>query len=518
MSDLLPLLVAVPIVAAVVTLALGYVDTRVAWPIAVLGTLVEAGLSVVVAARVYRRNQPLDYAMGGFDPPFGIELVVDGLSAAVVVLVAVVALGVLAYMRTAGPDSPASLSTFLLLLGGLAGMTITGDAFNLYVFLEITGLAAYALVATGDRGRAAVGALKYLIVGTVGASVFLLGVGYAFLATGTLNMADLATKLAAVGYDDTLVRTSFVLVVLGLGVKSALYPLHTWQPEAYASAPDSISGYVAALVSTVSAYALARMIFSVYTVDFLAAVPAARIGLLTLAGGSIVAGAVLAVTQTEIKRTLAYSSVSQFGLVVAGFTIANGAAVTGATIHLLGHAVMKGALFLGAGAIAAATGARSVREYNGLFARRPVLSVSFGVLALSMVGVPPAVGFVGKWYIAVGAVEAGAWPIAVVILASTLLTLAYFARLIERMFFRAPASVTTPTVTDVGSTDGVAADGGNDRDEDDQTPTHSSRAPEALSTGMIAVVVLAAVLAVVLGGVASTFGSLLEPTLDLLLS
>jgi len=520
MSDLIPLLVAVPIVAAVCALAIGYVDARTAWPIAVLAALVETGMASAVAARVYRRGEALDYAMGGFEPPYGIELVVDGVSAALIVLIPVVALGVLAYVWTAGPKSPAFFATFLLLLSGLAGMTVTGDAFNLYVFLEITGLAAYALVATGDRGRAAVGALKYLIVGTVGASLFLLGVGYAFLATGTLNMADLATKLAEVGYDDTLVRASFALVVVGLGVKTALYPLHTWQPEAYASAPDGVSAYVAALVSTVSAYALGRMLFSVYTVDFLAAVPAARTGVLTLAGISIVAGSVLAVTQTEIKRMLAYSSVSQFGLVVAGFAIANEAAVTGGTIHLIGHAVMKGALFLGAGAVAAATGARTVGEYDGLFARRPVLSGAFAVLALAMVGVPPAVGFVGKWYIAVGAVEAGAWPIAVVILASTLLTLAYFARLIERMFFRAPAGAAAPApgaATDVAA-DGGDADADRDPDRDRRTTVHSSRAPPAPSFGMVAVVVLAAVLAVALGGVASTFESLLQPTLETLLT
>jgi multicomponent Na+:H+ antiporter subunit D len=511
MSDLLALLVAVPIIGAVLALALGYVDTRSGWPVAVVATLLESAMAVAVAARVYASG-PVDYALGGFRPPFGIELVVDGLSAAVIVLVPVVALGVLGYVRSAGPTSPAFFATFLLLLGGLAGMTVTGDAFNLYVFLEITGLAAYALVATGDRGRAAVGALKYLIIGTVGASLFLLGVGYAFLATGTLNMADLAARLAEVGYDDTLVRASFALVVVGLAVKTALYPLHTWQPEAYASAPDGVSAYIAALVSTVSAYALARMVFSVYTVAFLAAVPLARTAVLTLAGVSVVAGSALAVTQTEVKRMLAYSSVSQFGLVVAGFALANATAVTGGTIHLVGHAVMKGALFLGAGAIAAATGARTVEEYDGLFARRPALSGAFAVLALAMVGVPPAVGFVGKWYIALGAVEAGAWPLVVVILASTLLTLAYFARLIERMFFRAPAHGEA-TVGREPTATGAAADGGRDR-----TPQHSSRAPAEPSPGMVAVVVLAALTALVLGGATSAFEPLLQPTLDTLLS
>nr|WP_304449468.1 proton-conducting transporter membrane subunit [Halomarina sp. PSRA2] len=481
------------------TLGVGHLVRRAAWPLAALAAVVQVGLAASVAATVYASGEAISYELGGFEPPYGIELVVDGLSAAVVVLVAVVALGVLVYARRAGPRSPAFLTEYLLLVAGLSGMSVTGDMFNLYVFLEITGLAAYALVATGDSGRAAVGALKYLVIGTVGASLFLLGVGYAFLATGTLNMADLSVRLAEVGYDATLVRASFALVVVGLAVKTALYPLHTWQPEAYASAPDSVSAFIAALVSTVSAYALARCVFSIYTVDFLAQVPLARTGLLTLAGVSIVAGSVLAVLQTEIKRMLAYSSVSQFGLVVAGFTLADPASVTGATIHLLGHAVMKGGLFLAAGAIAVIAGARTVDEYDGLGARAPVLSGSFAVLALAMVGVPPAVGFVGKWYIALGAVQSEAWPIAVVILVSTLLTLAYFARLLERMFFRAAPA--TERVTAPGA---AVADGGYTR-------------PDSVSPGMVAVVVLAAALALVLGPATSQFEQLLRPTLETLL-
>ncbi|WP_049893547.1 monovalent cation/H+ antiporter subunit D family protein [Halogranum rubrum] len=502
MNELLPLLVAIPLVGAVATLTLGSWSDRLAWPVTFLTMLVHVGLATAVASTVYRGGTPLATAVGGFTPPFGIELVVDGLNAAILVLVSAVAVGVLVYARRAGPHSVAFHTGYLLLAAGLSGMTITGDMFNLYVFLEITGLAAYALVATGDDGRAAVGALKYLLVGTVGASLFLIGIGYAFVATGTLNMADLAAKLATA--DPTLVGASFALVVTGLAVKTALFPLHTWQPEAYASAPDSVSGLIAALVSTVSAYALARVTFSVYTVDFLTSSAFAQEFLLGLAGISIVAGSLLAVMQTEIKRMLAYSSVSQFGLVVAGVAIANEAAVTGSLIHLVGHAVMKGGLFLAAGALAVVAGARTVEDYDGLGARAPLLSAAFAVLSLSMVGIPPAVGFVGKWYIALGAIQAESWPIAVVILVSTLLTLAYFLRLVERMYFRtSSADVTSSTGT--GAT--AVADGGDDDDAGLTRP----------SVGMVAVVVVAALLAVGLGPLVSTFEPLLEPTLEILL-
>jgi multicomponent Na+:H+ antiporter subunit D len=507
MSDLPALLVATPIAGSVVALLAGLVRARTGWWVAVPTSVVQVAAAVTLATRAFG-DQPIRYVVGGFTAPFGIELVVDGLSATMAVLVAVVALGVLGYARVSGPRSNPFYATYLLLVAGLTGMSITGDVFNMYVFLEITGLAAYALVASGDDELAALAALKYLLVGTVGASLFLLGVGYAYVATGTLNMADLSTQLAAVGYTTPLVRAAFGLIVVGLFVKIAVFPLHTWQPDAYAGAPDAVSALISALVSTVAAYALVRVVFTVFTVEFLLANPFARTVLVAGAAVSIVFGSVLAVSQRGIKRMLAYSSVSQFGLIVGAVAVANGTALTGAAIHLVGHAVMKGGLFLTGGLVAATSGARTVDGYEGLAGRLPASSGAFAVLALALVGVPPAVGFVGKWYIALGAVEAGAWPLAVVILASTLLTLAYFARVLERMYFRDPAG-TAPDVerVDAGTAAGVAADG-----------TGPGVGPSAASTGMRATVLVAAVLAVVLGVGAFEYGQLLEPTIERLLA
>jgi len=315
-----------------------------------------------------------------------------------------------------------------------------------------------------------------------------------------------------VAYDSTLVLTAFGLMVGGLTVKVALFPLHTWQPDAYANAPDSVSAFISALVSTVSAYALARLLFSVFTVEFLSAVPVARWALLGLASVSIVAGSALAVSQNNVQRMLAYSSVSQFGLVVAGFTVATPIAVLGATVHLVGHAVMKGGLFAASGIIERETGATTVGGYAGMAGRTPLAAGSFALLALAMVGVPPAIGFVGKWYIVLGAVDAGLWPVVVVLLASTLLTLAYFARLVERLYFAEPTIREEAAVADGGKdSDAVRAStdsrsGGGDGPED-----------SAVSTGMIAVVVAAAVLAVALTGAVPFIDQLLDQTLPPLL-
>jgi len=503
MNELPALLVTIPIFGSLAALLLGLVRERTGWPVTVLASLIHVGAAVTLAIQVFD-DGPISYVVGGFTAPFGIELFVDGISATMAVLVAVVALGVLGYARRAGPRSNSFYATYLLLVAGLTGMSITGDVFNMYVFLEITGLTAYALVASGEGGRSALAALKYLLVGTVGASLFLLGIGYAFIATGTLNMADLSAQLAAVGYDSRLVQASFGLLVVGLFVKTAVFPLHTWQPSAYAGAPDSVSALISALVSTVAAYALLRIVFSVFTVDFLVANPFTRTVLIAGAIVSIVLGSVLAVSQDEIKRMLAYSSVSQFGLVVGAIAIANGTALTGAVIHLVGHAIMKGGLFLTSGLIADATGARTVDEYEGLAERLPVGARAYGVLALAMVGVPPAVGFVGKWYVALGAVEAESWPLAVVILASTLLTLAYFARVIERMYFREPADdAAAVETTEAATAAGVAADGNG---------------VASVSLGMRATVVAAAAVAVLLGVGAFEYGQLLEPTIERLLA
>ncbi|RNJ26633.1 monovalent cation/H+ antiporter subunit D family protein [Halosegnis longus] len=498
MSDLAPLLVAFPVFGSVIALLAGLARDRVGWAVAVLTLAVQTAIAGTLLADVLG-SEAIRYVVGGFTVPIGIELIVDGLSATIALLVAVVSLGVLAYARRAGPRSNAFYVIYLLLVAGLSGMSITGDIFNMYVFLEITGLTAYALVASGDGGRSAIAALKYLLVGTVGASLFLLGIGFAYIATGTLNMGDLATQLAEVGYGSPLVLAAFGLLVVGLFVKIAVFPLHTWQPAAYAGAPDSVSAFISALVSTVAAYALIRIVFTVFGTAFLAETPLASTVLAAGAVVSIVVGSLLAVSQSELKRMLAYSSVSQFGLIVGAVAVGNVVALTGAAIHLVGHAIMKGGLFLTVGLVNDATGARTVDEYAGLAKRSPVGAAAFSVLAVAMVGVPPAVGFVGKWYIALGAVEAGAWPLVVVIFASTLLTLAYFARVVERIYFRDPTETSglAPTATDGG-------------EDDEPAPV--------VSVGMRATVVAAAVVAVALGAVAAGYGDLLEPTMEGLLS
>jgi multicomponent Na+:H+ antiporter subunit D len=522
------LLIVVPIVGATLPLALGLRFERVGWWVAAAVLAVEAALAAWLAHTALVGGERVVHVLGGetFGRQsqelatgestdgfaVGIELVGDALSGALVALVAVVALGVLAFARREGPRGNPFYSAYLVLSGGLMGVVLTGDLFNLFVFLEITGLAAYALVARGQSGASAVAALKYLVIGTTGASLYLVGVGYLFVSTGALNMVDVSRSLAgdvnwveAPLYGETTVLAAFGFVAAGLMAKIAIFPLHTWQPDAYAESPDAVTVYISALVSTASAYALARVTWHVFTPEFFAASTAAELllnAVLAFAALSVLVGSVLAVMQRRIKRTFAYSSVAQFGLILLGIGVAvhpaGGDAATrfavfGVVVHLFAHGLIKGGLFAAAGAIAAGSGARTVREYAGLATEHPILSGAMTALGLSIIGVPPTLGFLGKWYLAVGAVEAGLWPVALVVFASTLLTLLYVARIAEKLYFDAPLA-TTGSDSEASE---LVADGGR-----------------ALGLGVVGVAVGAALAAVVLGLGGGTFTEWVEPVAE----
>ncbi|GAB7008450.1 proton-conducting transporter membrane subunit [Halorubrum trueperi] len=527
MTDvLLPVAIAVPLVAATLPIALGGRYDDVGWPVAAAATTALTGLTAAIGSEV-ALGGPVSHALGTYQPPIGIELVADELSVAVLALVAVVSLATLAFARVAGPRGNPFYSGYLLLVGGLTGLVLTGDLFNMFVFLEIVGISTYALIAADRSGASAYASLKYLVVGTVGASLYLLGVGYAFLATGTLNMLDMQTQIVAqASYADPLIRASYALIVAGLGLKIAVFPIHAWQPDAYQRAPDAVTMIVAALVSTASAYALIRVSYTVFTVDFLAANEAITTVMLIAAAASILAGSVLAAMQSDLKRMFAYSSVAQFGMIVAAVALANETALLGAIVHLVGHGLLKFGLFLGVGLLAFGYGARRIEDLASVAREAPYTSGAIAVLGLGLVGIPPSIGFLGKWYIGVGAVEsslggggAAGIGIAAVIFVSTLFTLSYVARLIERFYF---AGVGIPGGHDDGhgpdhgdevspdhGDDVAAADGGRERSSAEDaagrivTPVEgaprSSWMPDRVPPASLAVLIAAALATVALG-------------------
>lgn len=436
-SNLPVLLFMVPFLAALVAVAGGWLLAGAARWIA-LGALAVTAVLAVASVPLVLTGGPLHTHLGGWAPPIGIEVLLDPLSAGVAALVAVVALLIVGgSMREVREELPGQETVYygsvLLMLSGLLGIVITGDLFNLFVQIEVASLSAYALVASGGRGAPRAG-LTYLIIGSFGASVYLAGVGFIYAATGTLNMADVAARLAAA--DPRLVMVGGVLMVAGLGVKMALFPLHMWMPAAYALSPSVSASLMAPLVTKVSAYAMIRVLFWVFGGGTF--VDRVLLDMVAVAGAAaIVAGGVMAILQTDLRRLLAYSSVGQMGVVALGVGVANAPGMTGAVLHIANDALMKGALFLAAGIALLRFGVREVSDLSRLRGRAPWTSAAVAVAGLSLIGIPPLGGFFGKWYVLNGTLADGRWALTAAFMVGSLATVGYVLRLIEPLFFTA---------------------------------------------------------------------------------
>jgi multicomponent Na+:H+ antiporter subunit D len=434
-SNLPIILYLVPFVAALLVAAVGWYVRGAARTIAVGGLALMAALAVVVLAEVIARGS-LTTQLGGWPPPLGIEMTIDRLSGFMAVLIGVVALvtvaGSMGQVREELPGRETLYySCILLVTAGLMGIVVTGDLFNLFVHLEVASLAAYALVAAGGRG-APRAAMAYLIIGSVGASLYLLGVGFLYAATGTLNMADAARLVGAA--DPRLVLVGTLLIIVGLGTKMALFPLHTWMPAAYQLSPSAAASFMAPLFTKISAYALIRVLFWVHGEELLRVNAALEILAWAGALAYVVSGA-LAFVQQDLRRLLVYSSIGQIGIVALGMGMANQAGMTGAVLHIASDALMKGALFLAAGVALLRFGVSRVDDLNRLRGRAPFTSAAIAVAGLSLIGVPPLSGFFGKWYVLSATVQEGRWLFTAAIVFGSLATIGYVFRILERLFF-----------------------------------------------------------------------------------
>jgi multicomponent Na+:H+ antiporter subunit D len=426
-----------PFLTALLVATLGWWIRGASRTLALAGLGATTILSITSAVRVFAEGA-LHSHLGNWAPPIGIELVLDPLAALMTVLVSATAFISLAGSSEAvrrdleGRDT-SFYALSLLLVAGMLGMVVTGDLFNLFVQLEVASLSAYALVAAGRRG-APRAALNYLLIGSVGASLYLIGVGFLYAATGSLNMADVASRLVS----GPLALTGAAFIMTGLSIKMALFPLHGWMPAAYSTAPSPSASLMGPLVTKVAAYALLRVLFWVYGIDTLRSDQALAY-LMTALGWcgaiAIVAGGVLALIQKDLWRMLAYSSVSQVGIVAVGFSIANPDSLTGAILHIANDAVMKGALFLAAGVAWHRFGVRHVDQLGLLRGRAPWTTAIIAVSGVSLIGIPPLAGFFGKWYVLLGAIESGNTLFAIAILFGTVITAAYVFRLLEPLLF-----------------------------------------------------------------------------------
>lgn len=457
------LVIVIPMFLALLTPIISLLKMEFAWYMAMLSATASFLISMSILYHILSTGDVILYHLGGWLPPIGIEYRIDCLNGFVLVVITFIALISTIYAKQSvaieikAEKTPAFYTVFMLFLLGLYGMIVTNDVFNLYVFLEITSLTGYALVAMGSDKRSLMASFNYLILGTIGATFILIGVGYLYMITGTLNMIDMS-RLLVKYYDSNVMFTAFAFIITGLMLKVALYPLHFWLPSAYTYAPSAVSAVMAATSTKVAAYVMIRLFFTVFHIKIISQyIPVAEI-VMIIASISVLMGSILAISQTDIKRMLAYSSIGQIGYIVLGATVLHSAALTGGILHILNHALMKCGLFFVAGSIFYKLGTTRINDLRNLSRIMPLQAGAFTLLALSMIGIPLTGGFVTKWYLIEGSILSGDWYLVPVILLSSLLTVIYFGRVINLMYFsdnsshnnikpiKAPLGMVVPTI------------------------------------------------------------------------
>ncbi len=438
--------VVVPLLSAPLCLLLN--RARVAWLLSTAASWVALVIAVLLLQQVLATGT-LSYELGGWAAPWGIEYRLDPVNAFVLVIVAGIGSVVMPFAATSVVHEIAAehrvlfYTTYLLCLAGLLGIAITGDAFNLFVFLEISSLSSYIMISLGRDRRALTASYQYLIMGTIGATFILIGVGLLYMMTGTLNMLDLAQRIPSVA-DTRTVRVALAFLTVGISIKLALFPLHLWLPNAYVYAPSVVTAFLAATATKVAVYMLLRFLFTVFGAELSFETMVMHLVLLPLALLAVFSASVVAIYQDNLKRMLAYSSVAQIGYIILGISFASVTGVTAGILHLFNHALMKGALFLALGCVFYRLGSVQLRDIAGLGRRMPWTFAAIVIGGLSLIGVPLTVGFISKWYLVLAALEGGLWWVAVLVLLGSLLAVAYIWRVVEVAFFQ-PAPRKAPS-------------------------------------------------------------------------
>ena len=437
----LPVLqVIVPLLAA--PLCLFLTRSRLVWVFALAVSALAFLISCLLLQQVMSSGTII-YELGGWEAPWGIEYRIDPLNALLLLIITGISTIVLLAAHTSiQQEIPEERHTFfyilyLLSLAGMLGIVATGDAFNVFVFLEISSLSAYALIALGKDRRALWAAYQYLIMGTIGATFILIGIGLMYQMTGTLNMEDLSKRLPEVEHTRT-VFTAYAFIIVGICLKLALFPLHLWLPNAYAYAPSIVTAFFAATATKVAIYLLIRFTFSVFGLTFSFTALPLQILFLTLGLLGIFAASTAAIYQKNVKHLFAYSSIAQIGYMIVGFSVSTTTGLMATLLHLFNHALMKSALFLALAAVVYRIGSVQLSQFHGLGRQMPFTMAAIVIGGLSLIGVPLTVGFVSKWYLIMAVIENGWWPVAVLILLGSLLAVVYVWRLVEAAYFKPP--------------------------------------------------------------------------------
>ncbi len=432
--------VIVPLMAA--PLCLFLTRPRLVW----LFALIVSAIAFLISATLLQQvlvSSTIVYELSGWEAPWGIEYRIDQLNALLLLIISAVSTVVLLAAHTSiQQEIPADRHSlfyvlYLLSLAGMLGIVATGDAFNVFVFLEISSLSAYALISLGKDRRALWAAYQYLIMGTIGATFILIGIGLMYQMTGTLNMVDLSERLPAVEHTRT-VFTAFAFVIVGVCLKLALFPLHLWLPNAYAYAPSIVTAFFAATATKVAIYLLIRFTYSIFGLSFSFTALPLQILFLVLGLLGVFVASTAAIYQTNVKHLFAYSSIAQVGYMIIGFSMTTATGLMATLLHLFNHALMKSALFLALAAVMYRIGSVQLSQFQGLGRQMPLTLAAIVIGGLSLIGVPLTVGFVSKWYLVLAVIEKGWWPVAVLILLASLLAVVYVWRVVEVAYFKPP--------------------------------------------------------------------------------
>lgn len=416
---------------------------RMAWWAVFITMIVSTALALSINALVLAGGT-VDYAMGGWEAPLGIAFHIDGLNAPLLLLISAIGLIVSLYgFRSVDaevePKKRAPFyGAFLISFAGLLGMVVSGDAFNIFVFLEVTSISTYVLVAMGssrDR-RALNAAFNYLILGSIGATFFVVGVGFLYMETGTLNMLGMAQVLADNGGSSRVTQVAFAFVVVGLGLKLAMFPLHLWLPSAYAYGPSFVTAFLAATATKAALYLIIRFIFTVFdpSLDYVISILTWLLAVLGVVG--MFAASLQAVFQTDARRVLAYSSVAQVGYMLLGIGMGTALGITAGYLHLINHAIIKGCLFVALGAFWYQFGITRIADFKGLGKTMPWTMAAFSIGAMSLIGVPGTAGFVSKYALMQAAADNGWWWAVAAIVISSVLALVYMWRMMENAYLQ----------------------------------------------------------------------------------
>ncbi|MDP3790782.1 MAG: proton-conducting transporter membrane subunit [Candidatus Omnitrophota bacterium] len=390
-------------------------------------------LLTLYIAQMVRVSKMLTYSLGKWSAPVGISMVVDGLSCFMLVIVNMIALLIAIYSTEymkRYTDTWKFFSLFALMVAGMNGVLISGDLFNLYVFLEIAAIAAYSLVAFGVEAPDLEASFKYAVMGAVGSSFIVLGIAFVYSHASTLNMADIALSMSGAGADRVALFAG-ALFLMGFGLKAALVPFHAWLPDAYSRAPAPVSAAMAGLVGkALGIYVISRIFFNVFGMS-------AKISaiLIALAVASMLVGSLMAFGQTGIKRLLAYSSISQIGYVMLGIGVGTPLAIMGGLFHLFNHSIFKSLLFLNAGAIKKIAGTGNLKRMPGILAKSPLVGYTNLIGSMSVCGIPPLGGFWSKIIIIFACIQAGRPVLAFVATAVGILTIGYYFKAVTPILF-----------------------------------------------------------------------------------